>query len=107
MIPPGTAGRGAGGPRLPAPIHPIVVAMCLGTAILGFGGRVAMHLVSRLSTGAGTFSLGGTLTGAFLGTVSGPGKDGGTKLLEIRRQAARGHRIALIGEAQFGNLVAN
>jgi eukaryotic-like serine/threonine-protein kinase len=33
------------------------------------------------------------------------GKDGGTKLLEIRRQAAKGHRITLIGESQFWNLV--
>jgi serine/threonine-protein kinase len=33
------------------------------------------------------------------------GKDGGTKLLEIRRLAAKGHRITIIGEAQFWNLV--
>ena len=34
------------------------------------------------------------------------GKDGGTKLMEIRRQAAKGHRITIIGEAQFWKLVA-
>ncbi len=35
------------------------------------------------------------------------GKDGGTKLLEIHRQAARGNRITLIGEAQFWKLVGS
>jgi eukaryotic-like serine/threonine-protein kinase len=35
------------------------------------------------------------------------GKDGGTKLLEIRRQAAKGHRITLIGESQFWKLVGS
>jgi serine/threonine protein kinase len=34
------------------------------------------------------------------------GKDGGTKLMEIRRLAAKGHRITIIGEAQFWKLVA-
>ena len=29
------------------------------------------------------------------------GKDGGTKLIEIRRLAARGHRVTIIGEEQF------
>ena len=33
------------------------------------------------------------------------GKGGGLKLMEIRRQAARGHRIVVIGEAQFWKLV--
>ena len=33
------------------------------------------------------------------------GKQGGTKLLELKRLAARGHRITLIGEAQFWKLV--
>ncbi len=33
------------------------------------------------------------------------GKDGGTKLMEIRRLAAKGHRITIIGEAQFWKLV--
>ncbi len=33
------------------------------------------------------------------------GKDGGTKLLEIRRLAAKGHRVTIIGEAQFWRLV--
>ncbi|MGE0556146.1 MAG: protein kinase [Gemmatimonadales bacterium] len=32
------------------------------------------------------------------------GKAGGLKLMEIRRQAARGHRITIIGEAQFWKL---
>ena len=32
------------------------------------------------------------------------GKAGGTKLMEIRRQAAKGHRITIIGEAQFWKL---
>lgn len=33
------------------------------------------------------------------------GKDGGTKLLEIRRLAAQGHRVTIIGEEQFWRLV--
>ena len=33
------------------------------------------------------------------------GKDGGTKLLEIRRLAAKGHRVTIIGEEQFWRLV--
>jgi hypothetical protein len=32
------------------------------------------------------------------------GKAGGLKLMEIRRLAARGHRITIIGEAQFWRL---
>jgi serine/threonine-protein kinase len=34
------------------------------------------------------------------------GKDGGTKLMEIRRLAAKGHRVTIIGEAQFWKLVS-
>lgn len=34
------------------------------------------------------------------------GKVGGVKLMEIRRQAAKGHRITIIGEAQFWKLVS-
>ena len=34
------------------------------------------------------------------------GKDGGTKLMEIKRLAAQGHSVTLIGEAQFWKLVA-
>jgi hypothetical protein len=34
------------------------------------------------------------------------GTEGGTKLLEIRRQAAKGHRVTIIGEEQFWKLVA-
>jgi serine/threonine protein kinase len=33
------------------------------------------------------------------------GKSGGLKLMEIRRQAARGHHVTIIGEAQFWKLV--
>jgi hypothetical protein len=33
------------------------------------------------------------------------GEDGGTKLLEIRRQAVMGHRVTVIGERQFWKLV--
>jgi hypothetical protein len=33
------------------------------------------------------------------------GQDGGTKLLEIRRQANMGHRVTVIGERQFWKLV--
>src|SRR5262245_14723336 len=33
------------------------------------------------------------------------GKDGGLKLMEIRRLADRGHRVTVIGEAQFWKLV--
>ncbi len=34
------------------------------------------------------------------------GKDGGLKLMEIRRLADKGHRVTVIGEAQFWKLVA-
>ncbi|HLZ44732.1 MAG TPA: protein kinase [Gemmatimonadales bacterium] len=34
------------------------------------------------------------------------GKDGGAKLLEIKRLAAKGHRVTVIGEAQFWKLVS-
>src|SRR5919197_6511578 len=34
------------------------------------------------------------------------GKDGGLKLMEIKRLAARGHRVTVIGETQFWKLVA-
>lgn len=34
------------------------------------------------------------------------GKRGGLKLMEVRRQAARGHRIVVIGEERFWKLVA-
>jgi serine/threonine-protein kinase len=34
------------------------------------------------------------------------GKGGGLKLMEIRRLAAKGHRVTIIGEAQFWKLVA-
>jgi NAD-dependent DNA ligase (contains BRCT domain type II) len=34
------------------------------------------------------------------------GKDGGSKLIEVRRLAARGHRVTIIGERQFWTLVA-
>jgi serine/threonine-protein kinase len=34
------------------------------------------------------------------------GKSGGLKLMEIRRLASRGHRVTIIGEAQFWKLVA-
>jgi len=34
------------------------------------------------------------------------GKDGGLKLMETKRLAAKGHRITIIGEAQFWKLVA-
>jgi len=34
------------------------------------------------------------------------GKGGGLKLMEIRRLAAKGHRVTIIGEAQFWRLVA-
>jgi hypothetical protein len=33
------------------------------------------------------------------------GKDAGLKLMEIRRLAARGHKVTVIGERQFWNLV--
>jgi eukaryotic-like serine/threonine-protein kinase len=34
------------------------------------------------------------------------GKDGGLKLMEIKRLAAKGHRVTVIGEAQFWKLVS-
>jgi len=33
------------------------------------------------------------------------GKDGGLKLMEIKRLAAKGHRVTVIGETQFWKLV--
>jgi hypothetical protein len=33
------------------------------------------------------------------------GQDGGTKLLEIRRQATKGHVVKVIGDRQFWRLV--
>ncbi len=35
------------------------------------------------------------------------GKDGGSKLIEVRRLAAQGHRVTIIGERQFWRLVAS
>jgi hypothetical protein len=40
-------------------------------------------------------------------TLQIAGKAGGTKIMEIRRLAAQGHRIVVIGERQFWNLVAS
>ena len=34
------------------------------------------------------------------------GKDAGTKLMEVRRLAAKGHKVTVIGERQFWNLVS-
>ena len=34
------------------------------------------------------------------------GKDGGLKLMEIKRLATKGHRVTVIGETQFWKLVA-
>ena len=45
--------------------------MGLGALILGVGGRVSMRLIAEATTGAGSFSLGGTMTVVFLGVVSG------------------------------------
>jgi BRCT domain type II-containing protein len=33
------------------------------------------------------------------------GKDGGSKLIEVRRLAAQGHKVTVIGERQFWRLV--
>jgi hypothetical protein len=33
------------------------------------------------------------------------GKDGGSKLIEVRRLAAQGHTVTVIGERQFWRLV--
>jgi serine/threonine-protein kinase len=38
-------------------------------------------------------------------TLQIAGKAGGTKIMEIRRLAAQGHRVIVIGERQFWNLV--
>lgn len=35
------------------------------------------------------------------------GKDGGSKLIEVRRLAAQGHKVTVIGERQFWRLVAS
>jgi serine/threonine-protein kinase len=35
------------------------------------------------------------------------GKDGGSKLIEVRRLAARGHKVTVIGERRFWRLVAS
>jgi NAD-dependent DNA ligase len=34
------------------------------------------------------------------------GKDGGSKLIEVRRLAAQGHKVTIIGERQFWRLAA-
>ena len=65
------------------PTRTLIIAAGLGTVILGLGGRFAMHLIARLTTGSGGFSLGGTLTVVFLGAVSGLA--GGLILLAARR----------------------
>jgi hypothetical protein len=57
--------------RLATSTRTIIIATCLGTAILGLGGRAAMHVIARITTGSGAFSFGGTLTVVFLGAVSG------------------------------------
>ncbi len=49
----------------------ILLGLALGALILGVGGRVAMHLIARITTGTGGFTLGGTVTVIFLGAVSG------------------------------------
>ena len=33
------------------------------------------------------------------------GRDGGSKLIEVRRLAAQGHKVTVIGERQFWGLV--
>jgi hypothetical protein len=58
-------------PRIDGPGRTILVAAALGTVLLGFGGRLAMHLIARITTGAGGFTFAGTLTVVFLGAVSG------------------------------------
>ncbi|MGH7561499.1 MAG: hypothetical protein ACRENB_10810 [Gemmatimonadales bacterium] len=64
------------------PARTIIVATGLGALILGLGGRVAMHLVARLTTGTGSFTVGGTLTVILLGAVSGAA--GGALLVAAR-----------------------
>jgi hypothetical protein len=58
-------------PRIDSPGRTILVAAALGTLLLGLGGRLAMHLIARITTGAGGFTLGGTVTVVLLGTASG------------------------------------
>ena len=69
-------------PAAQAGLATILWGMGLGVLVLGVGGRVAMRLVAEATTGAGGFSLGGTLTVVFLGLVSGAA--GGWILLAAR-----------------------
>lgn len=57
--------------RVDRPGRTILVAAGLGTLLLGLGGRLAMHLIARITTGVSGFTFGGTLTVVFLGAVSG------------------------------------
>lgn len=49
----------------------VLTGAALGLVILGAGSRVAMHVIARMTTGRGDFSLGGTVTVVLLGAASG------------------------------------
>ena len=72
---------------LPLPVITILIGAGLGTLILGVGGRLAMHLIARITTGTGGFTVGGTLTVIGLGAASGA--LGGLILVAARPQFHR------------------
>jgi hypothetical protein len=67
----------------PAWAFTLLVAAGLGAVVLGGGGRIAMHVIARETTGSGSFTLGGTLTVVLLGVASG--LLGGLILMAARR----------------------
>ena len=49
----------------------LMLGAIIGAFVLGGGGRIAMHVIARATTGTGSFTLGGTLTVIALGAISG------------------------------------
>ncbi len=56
---------------LPRWVRTLLLGAAIGEVVLGGGGRIAMHLIARATTGTGSFTVGGTLTVVLLGAVSG------------------------------------
>lgn len=54
----------------------MIYGTVLGTLILGVGGRLAMLVIARSTSGVAGFSFGGTLTVIFLGAASGAAAGG-------------------------------
>jgi hypothetical protein len=49
----------------------LILGAAIGAVVLGGGGRIAMHVIARSTTGTGSFTLGGTMTVVLLGAISG------------------------------------